>query len=192
VLILVPMAPAKSPRIDNEAEALAELEGLLWPQGPVCPHCGERRRLYALEGVRGHNGTTRRGLRKCGLCRRQFTFRTGSVLARSHVLPSKWLEALRLVARDGGELNPHRLHRLLGVTYRTAVLIKERLAAGFKEGSLAAVTNSSPAARRHAAASQIIVFGRITFGGNERVAADAIAWTWAGMRDRPVDSFWVV
>ncbi len=191
MMILAAMAKPRSNRDSTEAKALAELEILLWPTGPVCPHCGEEERLYALDGVRGHNGEVRLGLRKCGTCRRQFTVRTGSVLARSHVAPSKWLEALRLAAGNGDGLNPHRLHRLLGVTYRTAVLLKERLAVGLANGSLAA----APASRRlrpEAAASPIMVFGRVTFGGNDNLAADNVVWRWAAMRDQGADGIWVV
>lgn len=191
MMILREMPRTRSNRGSREAKALAELENLLWPHGPVCPHCGERERLYALDGVRGHNGEVRPGLRKCGACRRQFTVRTGSMLARSHVAPSKWLEALRLAARDGDTLNPHRLHRLLGVTYRTAVLLKERLALGMADGSLA-VRPAARVLRPVAAASPIMVFGSVTFGGNEILAADNVVWRWAAMRDQAADAIWVV
>ena len=36
----------------NEAAAFRHLESLLWPEGPVCPHCGTVDKAGRLEGVR--------------------------------------------------------------------------------------------------------------------------------------------
>lgn len=36
----------------DEAAAFAALEGVLWPNGPTCPHCGALDRINRLEGVR--------------------------------------------------------------------------------------------------------------------------------------------
>jgi len=120
----VMMAPMIEPDFDDAA-AVLRIEAVLWPDGPVCPHCGEDRRLYRLEGVRDRKGAVRHGLRKCGACRRQFTVRIGTAIEGSHVPLAKWLQAIDLVER--GPVNAHQLHRLLGVTYRTARLMARRL-----------------------------------------------------------------
>ena len=109
----------------DDAAAVQRIEAVLWPDGPVCPHCGEDRRLYRLEGVRDRKGAVRHGLRKCGACRRQFTVRIGTAIEGSHVPLAKWLHAIELV--ETGPVNAHQLHRLLGVTYRTARLMAPRL-----------------------------------------------------------------
>lgn len=118
----------RHPRFHDEAAAFAHVEGIRWPDGPVCPHCGEEERIYALEGVRGQGGTIRQGLRKCGACRRQFTVRSGTAFERSHVPLHKWLAAIELVREAGAGANAHRLMRTLDVTYRTAAAILDRLA----------------------------------------------------------------
>jgi hypothetical protein len=45
----------------SEQAAYEHIEALLWPDGPICPHCGTVGRAYALMGK-----STRIGLRKCG------------------------------------------------------------------------------------------------------------------------------
>lgn len=109
----------------DEAAALAHVERLRWPDGPVCPHCGEGERIYALEGVRGHGGIVRQGLRKCGACRQQFTVRIGTLFERSHLPLHKWLQAIAL-SQDAG-VSPHQLQHTLGVSYRTAATVLARL-----------------------------------------------------------------
>lgn len=51
----------------DETEARNHLESLLWPDGPVCPHCGnaDGARIKRLEGQ-----STRPGLLKCNECRK--------------------------------------------------------------------------------------------------------------------------
>src|SRR6266480_2881670 len=49
-----------APHFQNEAAAFAYVEARLWPNGPVCHHCGETERIGRLQGK-----TTRPGLYKC-------------------------------------------------------------------------------------------------------------------------------
>ena len=65
----------------NEGAAFEALEAILWPDGPVCPHCGVVGRAGILEGVRDKKGNVRLGLWKCYTkeCRKQFTVRKGTV-----------------------------------------------------------------------------------------------------------------
>jgi hypothetical protein len=42
----------KAPYFHDEKAAFATLEGIIWPEGPVCPHCGGLDRINRLEGVR--------------------------------------------------------------------------------------------------------------------------------------------
>jgi len=52
----------------NEETAYAWVESLLWPNGPVCPHCGGFDRISKMGG-----NSTRIGTYKCYQCRKQFT-----------------------------------------------------------------------------------------------------------------------
>ncbi len=42
------MSRLSEPHFHNEAAAYAHLEALLWPNGPVCPHCGNAAGRIAL------------------------------------------------------------------------------------------------------------------------------------------------
>ncbi len=64
----------------DETAAFAYVEAHLWPQGPVCPHCGEDKRIGRLNGE-----TTRPGLCKCYACKKPFTVRMGTVFESSHL-----------------------------------------------------------------------------------------------------------
>ena len=52
----------------DEAAAFTHLEGVLWPYGVVCPHCGTVDRAGKLKGVKAKNGKVRPGLWKCYSC----------------------------------------------------------------------------------------------------------------------------
>jgi transposase-like protein len=59
---------------NDEAAAFAFVESNLWPDGPVCPQCGnaDRARIRKLEGK-----VTRLGLYNCNEFKGQFTVRQG-------------------------------------------------------------------------------------------------------------------
>ena len=87
----------------DEAAAFTELEAILWPNGPVCPHCGADKRIYDLKGVRSKpskkhpEGVERHGLKKCGACRKQFTVRVGTIFEDSHAPLHLWIQAIHLM-----------------------------------------------------------------------------------------------
>lgn len=106
----------------DEPAAIEKLESIVWPQGPVCPHCGGVDRIYALKGK-----TTRPGLRKCGDCRKQFTVKVGTVFESSHIPLYKWFQAVYLMAASKKGFSAHQLHRTLEVTYKTAWFMAHRI-----------------------------------------------------------------
>src|ERR1043165_5000033 len=81
----------------DEAAAFAALEGIMWPNGPVCPHCGGTDRIGKLEGVKDKKGRVRLGLHKCYDCRGQFTVRKGTVFEASHLKLHQWFQAAYLL-----------------------------------------------------------------------------------------------
>ena len=68
----------------------------------------------------------RPGLYQCNECRGQFTVTVGTVLERSKMPLNKWLLAMHLMRIEEGH-SAHQLHRMLGVTYKTAWFLAHRI-----------------------------------------------------------------
>jgi transposase-like protein len=109
------------------------VESIIWPHGPVCPHCGEMSRIYVLNGVRSKpskknpQGILRHGLKKCGACKKQFTVRVGTLFEDSHLLLHLWLQAFRLLCSSKKGISSHQLHRTLEITYEAAWFLSHRI-----------------------------------------------------------------
>ena len=114
-------------RFHDEDAARKYFESLRWPDGPVCPHCGGLERISPLKGK-----TQRKGLYWCGDCRQQFTVTVGTVLERSKVPLSKWVLCAHLMCSSKKGMSSHQIHRILGVTYKTAWFMTHRLREAMK------------------------------------------------------------
>ena len=117
------------PIFTDADKAREHLEATRWADGVVCPHCGGVERLKKLEG-KSH----RPGLYQCGQCRRQFTVTVGTVFERSKVPLNKWLLATYLLCSSKKGMSAHQLHRMLGVTYKTAWFMFHRIREGMTDG----------------------------------------------------------
>lgn len=115
----------------DEAAALAHIETALWPNGPVCPHCGATDRIYALNGK-----STRPGVRKCGHCKKPFTVMIGTIFERSHIPLNKWLQALYLMCSSKKGISSHQLHRTLNLSYKAAWFMSHRIREAMRDDSL--------------------------------------------------------
>jgi len=106
----------------DEAAAYAWVEARLWPNGPVCPHCGGVDRISKMQGK-----STRIGVYKCYQCRKQFSVKVGTVFEDSHVPMHLWLQAVYLMCSSKKGVSSNQLHRTLGVTLKTAWFMSHRL-----------------------------------------------------------------
>jgi transposase-like protein len=125
------MSVLSKPYFHDETAAFAFLESVLWPEGPVCPHCGNFDKVYALEGK-----TTRIGLKKCGACRKQFTVKVGTVFESAHIPLHKMLQAVYLLSSSKKGISAHQLHRTLEVTYKSAWFLAHRIREAMRVGGL--------------------------------------------------------
>jgi len=112
----------------DEDKAREFLEKLRWPDGPVCPKCGEVNNAYRLAPQPSKKGKhVRKGVWKCGGCREQFTVTVGTIFEDSHIPLSKWLLAYHLLCASKKGMSAHQLHRMLKVTYRSAWFMAHRI-----------------------------------------------------------------
>ncbi len=111
-------------------KAREHLEAIHWPNGPNCPHCGnaDSDRITKLEGK-----STRPGVYKCNECRKPFSVTVGTVFERSKIPLNKWVLASHLLASSKKGISAHQLHRMLGVTYKTAWFMAHRIREAMKE-----------------------------------------------------------
>ncbi len=128
------MSVLDQPHYHDEDAARAWLEENQWPNGAVCPHCGEVGKAYRLADTESHRGRYRCA---SSACRKDFSVTTGTLFERSHVALHKWLTAAYLISSSKKGISSHQLHRTLGVAYRTAWFMAHRLREAMRDGGIA-------------------------------------------------------
>jgi transposase-like protein len=111
-----------SKAFQDEAAAYAWVEARVWPEGPICPHCGGTERIGKLQGK-----STRPGVYKCYQCRKPFTVKVKTVFEDSHVPMRFWLQAMYLLCSSKKGISSNQLSRTLGVTLKTAWFMSHRI-----------------------------------------------------------------
>jgi transposase-like protein len=124
------MSVLSKPYFHDEAAAFAHLGGILWPEGPVCPHCG------SISGKHYDLRKTRVGLRKCSDCRKQFTVKVSTVFESAHIPLNKMLQAVYLMSSSKKGISAHQLHRVLEITYKSAWFLCHRIREAMRSSSL--------------------------------------------------------
>lgn len=119
-------ADLTNPIFTDEAKAVAHIEASRWPDGVNCPFCGS-------VNVHRMGGLTQAGMFLCNDCRDKFTVRTKTVFERSHIPLHKWLLALHLMSASKKGVSAHQLHRMLGITYKSAWFMAHRIREAMKD-----------------------------------------------------------
>ena len=102
----------------DEANCAAFLFERRWPDGFVCPACGNRRsaalksRAYTYE---------------CSGCGRQTSITAGTALHRTKLPLTVWFWAAHLMSTHSNGMSARQLEEQLGLTYRTAWLLTQKL-----------------------------------------------------------------
>jgi transposase-like protein len=117
------------PHFQNDEAARAMLESILWPDGPVCPHCGIVGHAYA---------TKRPGVYRCAekACRKDFSVTMKTVMERSKIALHKWLQAFHLMTSSKKGVSAHQLHRTLNIGYEAAWFMAHRIREAMRLGGL--------------------------------------------------------
>jgi transposase-like protein len=119
-----------APQFQTEEGAFAYVEARLWPNGPVCPHCGETARVGALKGK-----TTRPGLYKCYACRKPFTVRMGTIFESSHLPLHLWLQVIHLFCCSKKGIATKQIQRMLNCSMKTAWFLGHRIRLAMAPGA---------------------------------------------------------
>ena len=120
------MTDLSNPIFHDLDAARAALEAQRWPHGPWCPHCREAN-PDKIAKVEGKKRSHRPGLHYCNTCKGTFTVTVGTVFERSKVPLTKWWMAVHLLGASKKGMSAHQLHRMLGVTYKTAWFMAHRI-----------------------------------------------------------------
>ena len=102
----------------DQESARLYLESRLWPNGTVCPTCGERERLTARKVA---------GFYRCNACKEDFTVRTGTVMERSKVPLHKWVYSMYLLVTARKGISSMQLAKEIGITQKSAWFVLGRL-----------------------------------------------------------------
>lgn len=140
------MSVLSHPRFYDEEAAYAWVEAHVWPDGPVCPHCGVMDRARPMKGK-----STRIGLYKCYACRKPFTVKVKTIFEDSHVKMHVWLQAIHLLCSSKKGISSNQLHRILGVTLKTAWFMSHRIREAMRTDKLGPLGGSGKVVEaRHA------------------------------------------
>ncbi len=120
------MNQLSKPIFHDDAKAREWLEAALWPNGPVCGHCGTLGEATAIE--------TRPGWYQCNACRKQFSVTVGTLFERSHIPLSKWLMAAYLLCASKKGISANQMHRMIGVSYKSTWFMMHRLREAMRDG----------------------------------------------------------
>jgi transposase-like protein len=125
------MSIADNPVFQDAEKAREFLESLLWGDEPICPHCG-------LVGCSKqlHGKAHRPGVYKCKGCEKQFTVTVGTLFERSHIPLNKWLLILHLMVCSEKGVSAHQIHRMLGLTYKSAWFACHRIREAMRDNKL--------------------------------------------------------
>jgi transposase-like protein len=119
------MSDLTNPAFTNEDKARELLEASRWPEGPVCPFCGQMDAVKALGGP-----SMGPGWYYCSDCQDKFTVRVGTLYERSHIPLHKWLLASHLMVASKKGISALQLSRMLGITYKSAWFMCHRIREG--------------------------------------------------------------
>lgn len=135
-----------------------------WPNGKItCPDCGSER----IGEIKP------RHMFNCKDCRKQFSYKVGTIFEGSRLGLDKWFVAAWVIANCKNGISSHELGRTLGVTQKTAWFMLHRIREAMKTGTFRKLTGTvevdetfvgGKAANMHATRREKAIKGRGTVG----------------------------
>src|SRR5271165_1345976 len=115
-------------RFSTEEAARDYFEKLRWPDGPVCPHCGNATQDRIYKVTPNPEKKIRAGLHKCAECEQGFTVTVGTVCEDSHIPLNKWLIGFYMMCASKTQVSALQLQRQLEIgSYRSAWFMCHRI-----------------------------------------------------------------
>lgn len=102
------------------------MRGIKWPGGqPICHNCGSVS-VYEL---------STRPVLKCRDCKKQFSYKVGTIFEDSPLGLDKWFPAVWAIANAKNGISSHELGRAVGVTQKTAWFMLHRIREAMSTGT---------------------------------------------------------
>jgi transposase-like protein len=130
------MSALSRPEFHSEEAAFSHLEGMIWADGKVCPHCGGLDRITKVKA--NLEKRIREGLWRCGDCKKQFTSKVGTVFEHMRLPLHKALQAVYLMTSSKKGISAHQIGRILEITYKSAWFLCHRIREAMASGDLSA------------------------------------------------------
>jgi len=103
----------------TEDKCQRALEAARWPNGFACPRCaGPARTSFVRTGL---------PYWQCARCCQQCSLISGTMFAATKLPLSRWFLAMQLLSQSKNNVSALELRRQLGVSYRTAWLLKHKI-----------------------------------------------------------------
>ena len=115
--------PAWLERFGTESACLEAIAQHRWREGFRCPACGHDR-AWILR---------RRCLHTCRQCGRQTSPTAGTIFENTRLPMTRWFAAIYLMTADKGGLSAERLRKMIGVTWRSAQRMLDKLRAAMAD-----------------------------------------------------------
>jgi transposase-like protein len=109
--------PTLIERFGSEEKCHAYLAKLRWPGGVRCPRCDSEK----------IGNLPKRFQYECSSCRYQFSVRVDTVFQDSKLPLWKWFLAIYITVESKKGVSANQLHRMLGVSYKTAWYLSHRI-----------------------------------------------------------------
>jgi transposase-like protein len=103
--------------IPDAESARLYIENRRWPEGAICPACGDAKRITPRKS----------GFYRCNACKQDFTVRTGTIFERSHIALDKWLFGMYLLMTARKGISSLQLSKELSITQKSAWFMMHRI-----------------------------------------------------------------
>jgi hypothetical protein len=106
-------------RFGTEEQCQDALEQARWPNGFICPNCGEHKHSLV------HHGNLK--LRQCTACRKQTSLTAGTIFESTRLPLRLWFLGIYHLTQPKNNVSALELKRLLGVSYKASWRLKHKL-----------------------------------------------------------------